>query len=70
MKYIGIAKEDSDKWYSMTFMLYNTMLKVTLYTKVTKRPTYYYYNKSSYDYCINEAKIYKLKWFLGIVIKQ
>ncbi len=67
-KYIGIAKEVGDPWYRVTFMLYNRMVKVTLYTKKYKRPKYYWYGKESFDYCVNEQGIFNNRWFFGIKI--
>ena len=69
-RYIGIAKESHDKWYSICLLLFNRMIKLTLYTPKHKRPKYYYYNKESFKYCMNEVEIIRFKWFFGIEINQ
>jgi hypothetical protein len=65
-RYIGIGKEEHDQWYSISLFLFDRMLKVKLYTPRTKKPTCYYYNKTSFDYCMNEQEIFNIKWFFGI----
>ncbi len=67
-KYIGIAKEVTDPWYMINIMLYNRMIKLTLYTSRYKKPKLYYYNREEFDYCMNEQEIINLKWFFGISI--
>lgn len=65
-RYIGLGKETHDQWYSISIFLFNRMLKVKLYTSRTKKPAYYFYNKESFDYCMNEQEVLKIKWFFGI----
>jgi len=68
-KYIGIATEINDPWYSLCILLYNKMIKIKLWTPKTKRPVYYWYNTEQFDYCINEMDIIRLGWFFGICIR-
>ena len=67
-RYIGIAKEVNDPWYMINVMLYNRMIKLTLYTLKYKKPKYYYYNREEFDHCVNEQEITEFKWFLGASI--
>lgn len=53
-------------WYTITLLLFNRIIKFTLYTQKYKKPKYYYYGKEQFDYCINEQKIINLKWFFGV----
>jgi len=68
-RYIGIARElgEFGKWYSINILLFNKMLKITLWTPVTKRPTFYFYNKAAFDYSINEQEIIQFSWFIGLI---
>lgn len=70
VRYIGIAKERGDQWYTIDFMLYDRMLKLTLYTKRFKRPTYYWTGNGGFDYAFNteDVSIYHFKWFFGLKI--
>ena len=65
-RYIGIGKEVNDRWYTITLLMFNRMIKLTLYTQKYKKPKYYYYNKEQFDYCMNEQKLINLKWFFGV----
>lgn len=69
-RYIGIAKESGDKWYMITLMLYNRMIKLTLYTKKYKKPKYYWYGKESFNHIFNDKDCWTmpLKWFIGLKI--
>lgn len=68
-RYIGIARERGEfgRWYTLNFIFMCRMIKITLYTKRTKFPKIYVYNKEQFDYSVNQQEIVQFKWFLGVV---
>lgn len=69
-RYIGVAKGVGSKWYVIILLFYNRMIIITQYTYKHKRPTYYYFNKEQFDFCINEQKLIPFKWFFGIMFNK
>jgi len=67
MKYIGIGTRNNID-YGLSFYLFNRMLTLVLWTKVGRRPKYYFYNKVQFEHCI-ESEIITPNYFLGILIK-
>lgn len=71
VKYIGISKEQGDKWYMIIFMLYNRMIKITLYTPKYIKPKYYWYNEKTFKYLFNDkSKRFHFKWFFGLKLND
>ena len=69
-KYIGIGNEVDDGWYCLSFLLYNRMLKLKLWTLRTRRPKFYWYDKAQFYYCLNSSNFIVFKWFFGIEINK
>ena len=69
-RYIGICKDKEDEWYTINIMLYNRMLKLTLYTKRYKLPRSFWYDKKTFNFYFNndEGSPFNLSWFFGVQI--
>lgn len=65
---IGIAHVQDDPWYMVSILLCDRMIKLTLCTLKKKRPKYYWYNKESFDYQMNNQDMIAFKWFFGLRI--
>ena len=59
-RYIGIVKEKDDRWYTIGILLYNRLLKLTLYTPRFKRPKYYYYDRESFTHLVDDENSFGL----------
>jgi len=68
-RHLGIFREGGDPWYMIGIMLYNRMIKFTLYASRKRRPAYYYYGKEQFQYCVNEESITHPNFFLGLSFK-
>ena len=62
-RFVGIAKEDNIEKISFIIFLYNRMLKIGLLNKKLK---FYFYNKTEFEFIVNEKELVELKWFFGL----
>lgn len=69
-RYIGIAHEQGDSWYCFCILLYNKMLKISLWTPRIKMPKYYFYDQEAFGHCVNIQEITTFGWIFGISINK
>jgi len=66
-RYIGIAKDNTlSNHFSLCFLLWNRMIKIVRFNRGKWKC--YYYNKTAFNFEVNEQKILTFKWFAGVVL--
>ena len=71
-RFIGIGQEFGElgQWYTLNFVAWCYMVKITLYTSRNKMPSIYVYNKAEFNYLVNEQEVITFRWFAGITFEK
>lgn len=62
MKYVGIGYSDH-LTSGLNFYFYNTMLHLIFWAPRLKRPKFYFYNKSQFEYSIEQRFVVPVVFF-------
>lgn len=61
-KHIGIGKRKSSRWHEITFLFFNTITILTIWTPITKAPSYHYYPSEEAELNFTEDELNSFKW--------